>query len=818
MKIKTTLLFLMAMLSLNMAVGKDYSQFVVDKFFSLYSTGIDEKLYLQIDKPYYSAGENIWFKGYLINAITHTSLEHTNYIYVELISSSGELVDRVKVKRGAGGFSGYITTMFDLPAGGYTLRAYTKWMQNKSEELFFQKSIEVVTPIPPQEEGEGATEQSRLAQRAAAKAQKAAEAKSDGKLDYTLQFFPEGGPLLSGVPQNIAFKAVAEDGLSIEVTGAIYDSANNEIGELKSVHKGMGLIFLSAVEGERYYAKVSSSEGLERRFELPVVEREGAALQVARMNNKLFYKVNTNNPDYIKGAYVVIHTRGKIVSIDNGNLIVARSISEDQLFAGVSVVSLVNKDNVVISERIVFKRPNTMPTVEFESDALNYPKRKRAMITAHVSNSDGSPALGEFGVSVVDNKSVEIDPAKGDINSYFLLSSEIAGHVEDPGYYFMDNTADTNRKLDILMLTQGWRRFDLTQVLSEEGVAKGKNLYEKNQTIDGEVKGFFGNSARKPNIFVLSSKINYVDMFQLDQSNKFSLVVNIPDSVTYIVQAQGRGGGKALSLKIRQDEFPVTKPGYYVRIERGQEQQSSVPFAFVNQSQQKFYYEGGTAMLNLDAVYVEASNEEDEEAAFFATKSTTRSELDAMIGLSVETILQSTSGVKYEIDGEEGTVELYYRNNTSPMKFYLDGFETEYSLIYNITSDQIERLDIYDATDAVMFSDSSGGVVQVTLRTDATVSSTDRPNIATVAQLGYQRSATFYQPSYDNPSTVRNAPPDYRTTVYWNGELKSDENGRILFDFFTADSSTDYTIIIEGVTDSGEMCHAETTIKRTLGN
>ena len=47
-----------------------FSEQTFQRFVSMYEKGIAEKLYLQLDKPYYSAGENIWIKGYLVNAVT----------------------------------------------------------------------------------------------------------------------------------------------------------------------------------------------------------------------------------------------------------------------------------------------------------------------------------------------------------------------------------------------------------------------------------------------------------------------------------------------------------------------------------------------------------------------------------------------------------------------------------------------------------------------------------------------------------------------------------------------------------------------------
>lgn len=67
-----------------------------------------EKLYLHLDKPYYGAGEEIWFRGYLLNAITHMDNSPSNYIYVELTDRGDSVLQRFKFRRDSLGFRGSI--------------------------------------------------------------------------------------------------------------------------------------------------------------------------------------------------------------------------------------------------------------------------------------------------------------------------------------------------------------------------------------------------------------------------------------------------------------------------------------------------------------------------------------------------------------------------------------------------------------------------------------------------------------------------------------------------------------------------------------
>ena len=124
----------------NKAVS-DFPLLITNRFMKQWVGAPQEKVYLQTDKPYYSAGEDIWFKAYLVNATTLGSTTLSQFIYVELINKSDSVVSRVKIKKDSLGFSGYIRLNTTIPIGFYSLRAYTYWMQNSPIDFFFTKRL-----------------------------------------------------------------------------------------------------------------------------------------------------------------------------------------------------------------------------------------------------------------------------------------------------------------------------------------------------------------------------------------------------------------------------------------------------------------------------------------------------------------------------------------------------------------------------------------------------------------------------------------------------------------------------------------------------
>ena len=233
-----------------------------------------EKVYLHLDKPYYGAGEKIWFKEYLVNAVTHKNDCLSNFIITELLSSSDSLVCRKKIRRDSSGvFHNAIDLPSDLPEGDYYLRAYTNWMQNADPEFHYSRNLKIGNSlISPT----GADKQ-----------------KPDpDRHDFDLTFFPEGGALLSVPYQHIAFKAIGTDGFSKDIEGVLIDSTGDTLNFFRSEHKGMGTIIMcNASPDNPIHVIATSSDGVTKRFDLPAVENTGFALHISQRRNALNYEV-----------------------------------------------------------------------------------------------------------------------------------------------------------------------------------------------------------------------------------------------------------------------------------------------------------------------------------------------------------------------------------------------------------------------------------------------------------------------------------------------------------------------------------------------
>lgn len=128
---------------------EQFLQFLEEKLEAYNEALPGEKIYLQIDKPFYKPGEDIWLNAFVVNGTTHTPTLVSDIAYVELINPKGSVEKRITLPVRNGSSAGDFALDASLPGGLYKLRAYTQWMKNFGEDTFFEKDIQVQKVITP---------------------------------------------------------------------------------------------------------------------------------------------------------------------------------------------------------------------------------------------------------------------------------------------------------------------------------------------------------------------------------------------------------------------------------------------------------------------------------------------------------------------------------------------------------------------------------------------------------------------------------------------------------------------------------------------
>ena len=139
---------------------------IQQRILNYYQKVPQEQIYVHTDKPYYVPGDTVWFRAHLVDAVTHTPISRSRYVYMELRNQQPDtLVQRIIVKCDSDGvFANALVLPRELKGGCYTLAAYTQWMRNFPAERFFYKQLLVVANTSPsgsQYEAVGLTVRSR---------------------------------------------------------------------------------------------------------------------------------------------------------------------------------------------------------------------------------------------------------------------------------------------------------------------------------------------------------------------------------------------------------------------------------------------------------------------------------------------------------------------------------------------------------------------------------------------------------------------------------------------------------------------------------
>ncbi len=469
---------------------------------------IAEKAYLHFDKPYYAAGDTMYFKAYLTQGENHRPSTISGVLHVDLVNTGSKVDQSINLQVIDGAAWGDFALPDSLPKGNYRVRAYTRWMLNGTRG-YFDQTIPVGSIRPAK------TPESYIA-----------SAKKENKPD--VQFFPEGGRLVNGISSKIAFKAIGSNGLGIGIKGELLDNENRTVTSFASEHLGMGCFYLQPMEGKSYKAKINYPDGSQDIIDLPAADTKGIVLTV---NNDLkthlkitiaateaFYKENKNK-DYALVIYSAGESSSFICKLDSE--LVTLDVPEQTLHTGIAPVTLFSPTGEPLCERLVFILSNDQLNLNVSSDKQVYSKREKVNIKLNVKNSLENASAGHFSVAVIDESKVQVDEnAETTILTNLLLTSDLKGYVEQPNYYFTNATDKTNADLDLVMLTHGYRRFEWEPLLKDEYPPVSQRP-EKGLEISGVVNAPNGKPLDNGTVFLLSMHGGPVLSQDIDKNGAF---------------------------------------------------------------------------------------------------------------------------------------------------------------------------------------------------------------------------------------------------------------------------------------------------------
>lgn len=403
----------------------------IENNINLYGTNFpQEKIHIHFDKESYLPGETIWFKAYLYEE--NLPSERSTNFYASLYDAEGKLIQSKISPVFSSTTDGHFNIPDSLRSSQLICRAYTTWMLNFDTSLLYTKAIKIIS-------NQSITEK---------------------PVSVGLQFFPEGGDIIEGTVNTIAFKANYSNGLPFFPDGVIKKQETGEVVmPLTVLHDGMGMFNLDFQPGDKYYAEWVDNNGTKQQTWLPNAKSRGVSLKLTVQKDKLFFNL-VNRTGY-DSLHVLMYMYQKVFYKTNLSVSAAEPFTGmvpiNTLPTGTMQLTVFDTNWQPVSERVAFINNNNF-TIDASVNAKEINTQKRGKNLIEILVTDTIPINMSLSVSDADMNN---EVAENTIVSDFLLKGDLKGYVPNPAYYFTNNSDPAIRSgLDLVMLTHGWRRYN----------------------------------------------------------------------------------------------------------------------------------------------------------------------------------------------------------------------------------------------------------------------------------------------------------------------------------------------------------------------
>ena len=765
-----------------------------------------EKVYLHLDRHFYSPGDNIWLKAYLVNARSNKlSANSSKNLYVELISPASQLVSREVLRIDYGVSAGDFKLSDTLQSGKYRVRAYTRWMMNFGDDFVFEKEISIVNST----------------------AKKPIRKPVAIPSKNEVRFFPEGGSLVEGIPNVVAFKALGPNGKGCNVTGTIVSSSdNNPITWFQSLNLGMGKFSFIPENGMTYYANCTfNNETI--RVPLPKALKKGFTLRINSSDSLMSIFVAANESAFreYKGGKMTLTiqqsgTSRRLISIPINKDLVVSEIPQSYLPAGLLCFILSDSIGRPHCERLVFNEQTQPLKVAIAMDKPAYAPHQQTSLKLKITDLKDQPVRANLSLAVTD-AGVIPDPLFN-IRSYLTLESEIRGKIEQPMIYF--DPANTNRRLqlDLLLLTQGWsdylwrhledsvtnKKYEMEHGLHVAGIVTRK-IFEKTIMPDMNITMYMPGIKAMPLRSITSDKMGKFDLDVVDFYGIKSIMLSCTDK-----KGKQKGYLHLDSLYVRAQNNPF-------KISR-QSENDSLPETetFAKEAMERDQVTRQYKLsdtIRLQEIVVKSSLSQGVKQASFVVTTGDTVFYDLGWYLQTHWAPYNNENVSKRIRPVGNNVPGLYRdrdeaNNDGSSTAIRSELQNE---MLNIGMDKIEKIEIFRQNRLPRFDSDGGGgtndlngrgqsnmlydhyIIQVYMKPNAF----EKKQYNTVNTLvsGYYRSRTFYAPTsagYDMQGKT-----DYRTTIHWVPNIITDENGEATVTYNNALVKNKIRIALEGISE-----------------
>ena len=753
-----------------------------------------EKIYMLTDKPFYLAGDQIWFTSTVFNGFSLSEIS-TNF-FVELYDRNKKLIERKRLPIYNGQVSGSLTLPKDLQEDVYFIRAYTPMLSNFSEHLQYYKEIPVYNEA------------------SAKKLVKNINAK------WNVTVHPEGGNLLNGVESKVAVRMHTPGAPPTEWSGVVTEKQNpqNKITEFKNFDENVGIFTLKPEKDKDYQLTVKDQNGNQQTVDLPKPTENAVTLKVLSEKDQVKYSIQTSAEAPQTTYYTVIGNMGenlvykaKINQLKDAYY----SIPTDQLINGILQLTVFDDHDKVLTKRLCFVMPQELKT------KLPQIKENLAVGAREKNTIEISPEknITSYSAVVLD---ADADNPFLDENmlSTLWLTGDIVSHIEKPAQYFSDQR--NNDALDALLISEEWKRFDWNEVLSGN-FPTISNPPSKYISYRGRLSINAKPSPDQSINLITQNENSGTGLYQVstDEKGDFALVNMIFEKPLKIIY-QVNGINPNLKDFVRVYANPVNTykplkgelpPVYTYTLEERQSGETVPAEVTKIMDVNKFQQAYDEKVTTIEEVKLKANkrsatqklNEELSSPLYRSMNETVfdfvNEEQNAAAYTNVIQWLQGrVAGLRIEY--ENGDPTPYIRNQKA--NIYINEMQMDANAISGLSTNDIAMVKVVKGPLVGATGGGGGGSVLIYTKRGNDIKNeplkNDLNNISNIqffVMNGYSPNVPYPSPDYSS-AELRNFKNDTRSILYWNPRLETDGDTPATIDFYNNDTAKKFRVVVMG--------------------
>jgi TonB-dependent SusC/RagA subfamily outer membrane receptor len=777
----------------------------------------EERIYLQTDRPVYRSGEQIFFKAFVVNAVSGKPSRQSSLLYVELVDERDSIRNRFLLNAGSFKTDGSFSLPDTITSGHYWLRAYTRLSLQHAATPMAVAAIYVINSLQPDPHPVKTTVGSA----------------ADTKDSVWVQFFPEGGTLVGGATTLVAIRTTDPRGNPVAAKGFVKDEKDSVVAMVTTDATGLGKFRFFCWTWRKYQLHLQRPGLADLRYTLPAVNLFGAQLAVQEVNGVRKLRVLLEDSVFRrdKVTYVLGITGDSLCFSGVGRGSYDLVIPEYRFPKGVAHFVLFDDKQQKLSERAVYLNGNET-NVQLAADKPNYVAREKVNLSLQITDADNRPQVASFSVEVNDiTRAAFYEPLKPivPVNQEYttIALSDVTGTqqrsaedwelllltqknrlvqvdlhqslpaspaiTEDSSFYLAGKVLDERNRPQVKKIVTIFGDLKTKLFETDTTDAEGRFLfpftaYDDQTRFNLQVTDFSGRLypgkiqmdtlLHFPRVTTPEAAKQYFEITAIETVRKTMVRQSVQDTLTF-------KRGKEWLTDVTVTGLVKKDPGYDVKKRQSLFSKIIPPEVFAKMGGNSL----SNAIFRVPGIHLRNGYVTVNGGNSFA------------IGAATEPLLL-IDGVPIPSD----TSDKLPGSEPSPVLLALN----------RIDPSSVEFIEVLTGPEAAIYGVRGGnGVIIVNTRTRMQLDDAGKANgIRNLLVKGLHVSDPFVQRDYAVKEIRNSKVPDTRTLIFWNGDGLTDDNGKATISFYTADAPASYQVTVTGITATGMRFVKSLTLSR----